>query len=117
MTVAMPSNSDSRTGGSSTGSASPRVTKAAAPSVGVAYNAVNENAVVACEGGEIANFDFVKRRRANLNGIAGPERWPHAGAGHPQRSATIRAKCLDEELAFPAVIGVYDSLRLKRHCA
>ncbi len=76
-----------------------------------------KDAVVAGEGCEVANFDFIELRGANLNGIAGPERRPHAGAGHSKRSAAIRAKCLDEELAFPPVIGVYDSLRLKRHCA
>lgn len=82
-----------------------------------ANNAVYEDAFIAAEGNHDASFDLFELCCADLNGIAGPERRPHAGAGDAKRSATIKTKCLDEELAFPAVFGVYDNLRLKRHCA
>jgi hypothetical protein len=73
--------------------------------------------VIARERSESASFNLFELRRANLNGITGPERRPHTCTSDAKRSATVRAKCLDEQLAFLAVIGVYDNLRLKRHCA
>jgi len=78
---------------------------------------MHENTVVARERNERAALNVVESCCANLDGIAGPERWPHTCAGDAKRSTTVRAKRLDEELAFLAVIGVYDNLRLKRHCA